>query len=163
MYFAPNPNMFRNSPSLMTIISFKEMLLGTIRNEDFQRNTAFQCWNNVVMLCCAKNRRCEQFRVTSPLNPQSDILQNSRYWINPDSLSVLGELNLHSGFQSIVPKREFYLVSTDSKAQNSIFLDQTKNSRIPESAGIPYTGRNWVSSAVFHFRPGYAPCQRRIK
>ena len=22
--------------------------------------------NNVVMLCCAKNRRCESFRVTSP-------------------------------------------------------------------------------------------------
>ena len=35
MYFAPNPNMFRNAPSLMTIISFKVMLLGTIRNEDF--------------------------------------------------------------------------------------------------------------------------------
>ena len=123
MYFAPNPNMFRNSPSLMTIISFKEMLLGTIRNEDFQRNTAFQCWNNVVMLCCAKNRRCEQFRVTSPLNPQSDILQNSRYWINPDSLLVLGELNLHSGFQSIVYPRE-----------NSILLVRIPKPRIPYSS-----------------------------
>ena len=137
-----NYELQRECLNVVVAKTLKEMLLGTIRNEDFQRNTAFQCWNNVVMLCCAKNRRCEQFRVTSPLNPQSDILQNSRYWINPDSLSVLGELNLHSGFQSIVPKREFYLVSTDSKAKNSIFLDQTKNSRIPESAGLPYTGRN---------------------
>lgn len=22
-----------------------------------------QCWNNVAMLCCAENRRCESFRV----------------------------------------------------------------------------------------------------
>ena len=42
------------------------MLHGTIRNDDFQRNTALQCWNNVVTirnnvvtLCWAKNRRCE--------------------------------------------------------------------------------------------------------
>ena len=26
-----------------------------------------QCRNNVAMLCCAKNRRCESFPVTSPL------------------------------------------------------------------------------------------------
>ena len=25
-----------------------------------------QCCNNVVMLCCTKNRRCESSRVTSP-------------------------------------------------------------------------------------------------
>ena len=25
-----------------------------------------QCWNNVATLCCAKNRRCESSRVTSP-------------------------------------------------------------------------------------------------
>ena len=31
----PHSNMFRNAPSLMTIISFKVMLLGTIRNDDF--------------------------------------------------------------------------------------------------------------------------------
>ena len=49
------------------------MLHGTIRNDDFQRNTALQCWNNVAtiqnnveMLCCAKNRSCESSRVTSP-------------------------------------------------------------------------------------------------
>ena len=31
-------------------------------------NHSKQCRNNVVMLCCAKNRRCEPSRVTSPLN-----------------------------------------------------------------------------------------------
>ena len=42
------------------------MLHGTIRNDDFQGNTALQYWNNVVAirnnvvtLCCAKNRRYE--------------------------------------------------------------------------------------------------------
>ena len=25
-----------------------------------------RCHNNVATLCCAKNRRCESFRVTSP-------------------------------------------------------------------------------------------------
>ena len=31
-------------------------------------NHSKQCRNNVVMLCCAKNRRSESSRVTSPLN-----------------------------------------------------------------------------------------------
>ena len=43
------------------------MLQETIRNDDFERNTALQYWNNVVTirnndvatLCCAKNCRCE--------------------------------------------------------------------------------------------------------
>ena len=26
------------------------MLHGTIRNDDFQRNTALECWNNVVTI-----------------------------------------------------------------------------------------------------------------
>ena len=58
---------------------FKATLHETIRNNDFQRNTALQCWNNVatiwsnvatilcVMLCCSKNRCCESSCVTSPL------------------------------------------------------------------------------------------------
>ena len=54
----------------------KVMLHETIRNDDFERNTAMleqccnhskQCRNSVVMLCLAKNRRCESSRVTSPL------------------------------------------------------------------------------------------------
>ena len=32
------------------ISRFKVMLLGTIRNDDFQRNTALQCWNNVASI-----------------------------------------------------------------------------------------------------------------
>ena len=55
------------------MFSIKVMLHGTIRNDDFYRNTALQCWNNVVtiqnnvaMLCCAKSRRCKSLRVTSP-------------------------------------------------------------------------------------------------
>ena len=45
----------------------------TIGNDDFERNTVWQCWNNVatirtnvVMLCYAKNRRSKSSRVTSP-------------------------------------------------------------------------------------------------
>ena len=30
-------------------------------------NYSKQCHNNVATLCCAKNRRCESSRVTSPL------------------------------------------------------------------------------------------------
>ena len=30
-------------------------------------NYSKQCHNNVATLCCAKNRRCESFCVTSPL------------------------------------------------------------------------------------------------
>ena len=30
--------------------SFKVMLHGIIRNDDFQRNTALQCWNNIVTI-----------------------------------------------------------------------------------------------------------------
>ena len=48
------------------------MLHRTIRNDDFERKTAQQCWNNVaasrdntVMLRSAKTRRCESSRVTS--------------------------------------------------------------------------------------------------
>ena len=50
------------------------MLRGKIRSNDFERNTALQCWNNfvtirnnVATLCCAKNRRGESSCVTSPL------------------------------------------------------------------------------------------------
>ena len=65
-------------------LSLKVTLQGTIRNDDFLRNTALQCWNNVATIwtnvatmekpwgrgwqqCCTKNRRCESSRVTSPL------------------------------------------------------------------------------------------------
>ena len=58
------------------------MLQGAIRNDDFSRNTALQCWNNVgtirknvVTLCCAKNRRCQSFRVTSPL----EVIRHKNY------------------------------------------------------------------------------------
>ena len=57
---------------------FQVMLHETIRDGDFRRNTALQCWNNVAnhsiqcrnnvaTLCCAENRHCESSRVTSPL------------------------------------------------------------------------------------------------
>ena len=31
-------------------------------------NHSKQCRNNIATLCCAKNRRCESCRVTSPLD-----------------------------------------------------------------------------------------------
>ena len=34
-------------------------------------NHSKQCRNNVATLCCAKNRRCESSRVTSPQNVKS--------------------------------------------------------------------------------------------
>ena len=49
----------------------KLMLYETIHKDNFKHNTAFQCWNNVaairnnvVLLCCTKNRHCKSFRVT---------------------------------------------------------------------------------------------------
>ena len=55
----------------------KVMFNGTIRNDGFYAqhsaamleqccNYSKQCRNNVATLCCAKNRRCESSRVTSP-------------------------------------------------------------------------------------------------
>ena len=56
--------------------------LGDVTRDDSQRrflaqhsvaileqccNHSKQCRNNVATLCCAKNRRCESSRVTSPL------------------------------------------------------------------------------------------------
>ena len=50
------------------------MLLGTICNDNFLRNTAEQCYNHskqfgnyVEMKSCFKNRRCKSSRVKSPL------------------------------------------------------------------------------------------------
>ena len=58
-------------------LPLKAMLHGMIGNDSFltQHNVAMleqscnhskQYRNNVATLCCAKNRRCESFRVTSP-------------------------------------------------------------------------------------------------
>ena len=58
--------------------SFQVMLHGMIRNVNCLRNTTLECPNNVVTirknvgamllrLHCAKNRRCESSRKTSPL------------------------------------------------------------------------------------------------
>ena len=50
------------------------MLLGTICNDNFLRNTAEQYYNHskqfrnyVEMTCCFKNRPCKSSRVKSPL------------------------------------------------------------------------------------------------
>ena len=40
-------------------------------------NYSKQCPNNVVTPCCAKNRRCESSRVTSPLHARDDSQQRS--------------------------------------------------------------------------------------
>ena len=37
-------------PSTCTEVIIKVMLHGTIRNDDFLRNTALQCWNKVVTI-----------------------------------------------------------------------------------------------------------------
>ena len=54
------------------------MLHGTIRSDDFQRNTALQhCCDvvsnscNIATQCRAKSRRCESSRVASPLDSSS--------------------------------------------------------------------------------------------
>ena len=76
--FARNsvPTTSLTSINSTTPTTLKVMLHGTIRNDDFYRNTELQCWNNVVTirnnaatLCCAKNRLCKSSRVTSPLQP----------------------------------------------------------------------------------------------
>ena len=59
--------------------SLKVMLHGTIRNDNFLRNTTLQYWNNVetirnndATLCCAKNRPSESSRLTSLLRSGQD-------------------------------------------------------------------------------------------
>ena len=56
--------------TIRAILCFKVTLHGTIRNsvamlEQCCKHSK-QCLNNVATLCCAKNRRCESSRVTSP-------------------------------------------------------------------------------------------------
>ena len=61
------------------------MLHGKIRNDDFKRNTALQCRNNVATLCCAKKllriiscknilRPYEQNREKKMTAPQSNVM-----------------------------------------------------------------------------------------
>ena len=80
--------------------ALKVILRGTIRNDNFLRDTTLQYWNirqqqffaqhnltaileqccnhskqccnNVATLCCAKNRPCESSRLTSPLRRDQD-------------------------------------------------------------------------------------------
>ena len=47
--------------------SDKAMLHETIRNDDLRNTTLQHCSNCIATLCCAKNRRCESSRVTSPM------------------------------------------------------------------------------------------------
>ena len=56
--------------TIRAIVCFKVMLHGTFRNsvamlEQCCKHSK-QCRRNVATLCCAKNRRCESSRVTSP-------------------------------------------------------------------------------------------------
>ena len=71
------------------------MLHGTIHDNDFQHNTALQCWNNVVTtqnnvatLSCTKNCHCKSSRVTSPWGP----LLRSRIQISSRALNVILEI-----------------------------------------------------------------------
>ena len=76
-------------------ISFnKVMLHRTICNDDFYRKTALQCRNNVVTLCCAKNRCCESSSVTSPLRQERIMGDRER---ETPSL-VLGTCECHQSY-----------------------------------------------------------------
>ena len=47
-------------------LDLKVMLHGTIRNDDFWRNTALQCWNNVVTIrnnVAAMLQRCVALKI----------------------------------------------------------------------------------------------------
>ena len=63
------------------------MLHGTIRNDDFQRNKALQCWNNVVTIrnnVATMLQRCvalKSSRVTSPLENQNCITANTKNYV----------------------------------------------------------------------------------
>ena len=65
----------------------------TIRNDDFQRNTVLQCWNNVVTI---QNNVATLCRVTSPLATSKKIefalfeLHRSYYSISVNLSSVSG-------------------------------------------------------------------------
>ena len=48
------------------------MLQGTIRNDDFQRNTALQCWNNVASIqnnVAAMLQRCVALKIVVANRP----------------------------------------------------------------------------------------------
>ena len=73
----------------------KVMFYGTIRDDDFQRNTASQCCNhskqyrnNVATPCYAKNLCESRSRITSPLN-NDERRQRERKKINSFRLAKL--------------------------------------------------------------------------
>ena len=51
-------------------------------------NYSKQCCNNVTTLCCAKNRRCESSRVTSPLKSLMTLL-HARVLLSIEKISYL--------------------------------------------------------------------------
>ena len=80
--------------SLKTKLNFFLGSLGDVTQDDSQRrfsaqhwvamveqccNHLKQCRNNVATLCCAKNRRCESCRVTSPLSSNDGLTSKSRH------------------------------------------------------------------------------------
>ena len=79
----------------MIILAAGSVLSGDVTRDDSQRrflpqhsaamlkqccNHSKQCRNNVATLCCAKNRRCESSRVTSPLGTSSYHYSREGNW-----------------------------------------------------------------------------------
>ena len=100
--------------SLKTKHNFFLGSLGDVTQDDSQRrflaqhcvamleqccNHLKQCRNNVATLCCAKNRRCESCRVTSPLssNDSDGFEEPSLEKVNSRWLPTLSGLLFHLG------------------------------------------------------------------
>ena len=78
-------------------------------------NHSKQCRNNVATLCCAKNRRCESSRVTSPWrNPESRKfcmwnLKSSKFLLVESGIVGFGIRNTAQGIRNPTIKRfEFH-------------------------------------------------------
>ena len=121
----------RHSPALKRIV--KMMLLETIRNDDFQRNTALQHCSDVVLngsnivpaistLCSAKNSSCESSRLTSPYNDDGYYVfpPKSRWLTHVHSLVLRKSLPRWKGLSLLLTYS--WIKSDDSSvSENKVF------------------------------------------
>ena len=104
------------------------MLHEMTRNNDFERNTVQQCWNNVAMLCCTKNRDCKSSCVTSLslcITLQQTDYGNQTFCDIADSIKVaLGFGNWALGIYYFVVTQANYCIVLQANAKCPIANNQ---------------------------------------
>ena len=115
------------------------MLHGTIRNGNFLRNTALQCWDNVaavrnhvaimfvVMLCCAKNRRCDrsvqhQGQPTGNFEKKTEKQQQSRNKAFWSHFKHFGRL-LEKIYLFLIPSKDWWKSSQQARCTYNLQPD----------------------------------------